>query len=291
MPPLEMGRAYPNGYRSEPMSWSVVEVSGKVVLPIHDPGLSRGPLPREVHDALLPPSTAILLRCRRACHWLTRACSARTLKPAAELGHTKDARTMGSRTTGPRARHGLHVPSLPTPSAWNGPARLAELFAHQGDASNVEAALGTSHRLTGTASPRDPDFLNGRGRGTEVFLGRGARSPQSAGPRSKAQPTDTVDVFGAASAATATADKPQARVKSFAAPSLLDATKKKRLLFRIPRCAHLTSGALDVTSEAIDEVRRLCYPRPQVASDGSRQRHERGRSMTAVMRVHLRYRR
>jgi len=71
---------------------------------------------------------------------------------------------------------------------------------HEGDASDVEAALGTSHCLTGTAL-RDPATLNGRRRGTEDFLGRVAHTTQSAGPRSKAQPIDPVDVFGAASAA------------------------------------------------------------------------------------------
>ena len=109
----------------------------------------------------------------------------------------------------------------------------------------MEAALGTSHRLTETVHGRDLAILNGRRRGTKDFLGRVGDTTQPLGPRSKAQGADPIDVFGAASAATATADKPSARMKPFAAPSLLDPTKKKTLFFRIPRCAHLTSEAID----------------------------------------------
>src|ERR1700733_7543718 len=65
--------------------------------------------------------------------------------------------------------------------------------------SDVEAALGTSHRLTGTAFGREPATLNGRRRGTKEFLGRGERSSQSKGTRSKFRSADPVDVFGAAS--------------------------------------------------------------------------------------------
>jgi hypothetical protein len=64
---------------------------------------------------------------------------------------------------------------------------------------NVEAALGPSHRLTGTVARRDPAILNGRSRGTKDFLGRGEKSPQSQEPRPKAPVVDPIDVFGAAS--------------------------------------------------------------------------------------------
>ena len=63
----------------------------------------------------------------------------------------------------------------------------------------MEAALSTSHRLTETVSGRDLAILNGRHWGTEGFLGRVGDTTQSAEPRSKAQPIDPVDVFGAAS--------------------------------------------------------------------------------------------
>jgi hypothetical protein len=65
--------------------------------------------------------------------------------------------------------------------------------------SDVEAALGTSHRLTGTIFGCEPAALNGRRRGTEEFLGRAERSSQSNGTRSKSGSADLVDVFGAAS--------------------------------------------------------------------------------------------
>ena len=65
--------------------------------------------------------------------------------------------------------------------------------------SNVEAALGTSHRLTGTAVRRDPATWNGRRRGTKDFLGRREQSPQSHEPRLKVRAADPVEVFGAAS--------------------------------------------------------------------------------------------
>jgi hypothetical protein len=84
----------------------------------------------------------------------------------------------------------------------------------EGVASNVEAALGTSHRLTETAFERDLAILNGRRRGTKDFLGRVGDTAQLVEPRSKAQPIDPVEVFGAASAAAAKADKPSVRVKS-----------------------------------------------------------------------------
>lgn len=52
----------------------------------------------------------------------------------------------------------------------------------EGDASDVEPALGPSHRLTETVHGRDLAILNGRRRGTEDFLGRGERSSQLAEP-------------------------------------------------------------------------------------------------------------
>src|SRR5438105_3438436 len=116
---------------------------------------------------------------------------------------------------------------------------------HEGDASDVEAALGTSHCLTGTAL-RDPATLNSRRRGTEDSLGRVAHTTQSAGPRSKAQPIDPVDVFGAASAAADQADKPPAWIKpsrlcSLPGHSEIEGTYSSE----IPRCAHLTFEPTD----------------------------------------------
>ena len=78
----------------------------------------------------------------------------------------------------------------------------------------MEAALSTSHRLTETVYGRDLAILNGRHWGTEDFLGRVGDTMQLAEPRSKARPTDPVDVFGAASAAAAKADKPSVQVKA-----------------------------------------------------------------------------
>ena len=85
----------------------------------------------------------------------------------------------------------------------------------------MEAAPAPSQFRTGTALARDPTILNGRRRGTEDFLGRVAHTTQSAEPRSKAQPIDPVDVFGAASAAADQADKAPARIKPSRLCSLL----------------------------------------------------------------------
>ena len=84
----------------------------------------------------------------------------------------------------------------------------------EGDASNVEAALGTSQRLTETVFGRDLAILNGRRRGTKDFLGRVGDTMQLAEPRSKAQSADPVEVFGAASAAALEVDKPSVRTKA-----------------------------------------------------------------------------
>ena len=78
----------------------------------------------------------------------------------------------------------------------------------------MEAALGTSYCLTATVCGRDRAILNGRRRGTKDFLGRVGDTAQCAEPRLKAQRIDPVDVFGAASAAAATADNPSAQVKA-----------------------------------------------------------------------------
>jgi hypothetical protein len=96
----------------------------------------------------------------------------------------------------------------------------------------VEAALGTSQRLTETVSGRDLAILNGRRRGTEGFLGRVGDTMQLAEPRSKARPTDPVDVFGAASAATAIADKPSVRTKASRLRSLPGTTSKEGIILR-----------------------------------------------------------
>jgi hypothetical protein len=96
----------------------------------------------------------------------------------------------------------------------------------------VEAALGTSHRLTETVHGRDLAILNGRRWGTEDFLGRVGDTMQLAEPRSKAQPADPVDVFGAASAAAAKADKPSMQVTASGLCNLPERTVKGRLFFR-----------------------------------------------------------
>jgi hypothetical protein len=96
----------------------------------------------------------------------------------------------------------------------------------------VEAALGTSHRLTETVSGRDLAILNGRRRGTEDFLGRVADPTQLAEPRSKARPIDPVDVFGAASAAAAKADKPSTRIKASCLRSLPETTSKEEIMLQ-----------------------------------------------------------
>ena len=62
----------------------------------------------------------------------------------------------------------------------------------------LEAALGPSQCLTGTVARREPAALNGRRRGTKEFLGRGEKSLQPRGARSKPLWADPVDVFGAA---------------------------------------------------------------------------------------------
>jgi hypothetical protein len=116
----------------------------------------------------------------------------------------------------------------------------------EGDASNVEAALGTSHRLTETVCGRDLAILNGRHWATEDFLGRLGDTTPFAGPRSKAQRTDPVEVFGAASAATAKADKPSVRVKTsglWILPEYL--VKRSHYSSGIPGCAPLTFGVID----------------------------------------------
>jgi hypothetical protein len=96
----------------------------------------------------------------------------------------------------------------------------------------VEAALGTSHRLTETVRGRDLAILNGRHRGTEDFLGRVGDTAQLAEPRSKAQPIDPVDVFGAASAAAAKVDKPSVRVKASGLCSLPEHNVKRRTILQ-----------------------------------------------------------
>jgi hypothetical protein len=91
----------------------------------------------------------------------------------------------------------------------------------------VEAALGPSHRLTETVHGRDLAILNGRRRGTKDFLGRVGDTAQLAEPRSKARPTDPIDVFGAVSAAAAIADKPSVRVKASSLCSLPERNLKE----------------------------------------------------------------
>jgi hypothetical protein len=128
---------------------------------------------------------------------------------------------------------------------WTGAPGRAFL-TRQGDASDVEAALGTSHRLNGTARGRDPAILNGRRRGTKDFLGRVADTMQWHEPRTKARATDPVDVFGAASAVANIADKPSMRTKPSRLRSLPRHHEKRRnYSFRIPGCALLTGGAID----------------------------------------------
>ena len=144
------------------------------------------------------------------------------LEPVAELGHTRDARTKGTFTPGNAnpPRSPCAIAPDPFRLEWTGAPGRA-LRTRAGDASNVEAALGTSHCLTGTLPPADdPAILNGRRRGTKDFLGRGEQSSQSAKPRSKAQRINPVDVFGAASAATAMVDNPSVRTESSGLPFL-----------------------------------------------------------------------
>jgi hypothetical protein len=73
----------------------------------------------------------------------------------------------------------------PIPLEWTGAAGRAFLMQVKEYTSDVEAALGTSQRLTETVSGRDLAFLNGRRRGTKDFLGRGItfRSRLSRGQR------------------------------------------------------------------------------------------------------------
>src|ERR1700733_14095954 len=113
---------------------------------------------------------------------------------------------------GTRATEGTCTPGFSSPAwspcatvphplclEWTGVPGRALPMQTKENTSDVEAALGTSHRLTGTAFGREPATLNGRRRGTKEFLGRGERSSQSKGTRSKFRSADPVDVFGAAS--------------------------------------------------------------------------------------------
>src|ERR1700674_5602629 len=111
--------------------------------------------------------------------------------------------------------------------------------------ANVEAASGTSHYLTETVSRRDLAILNGRRRGTKDFLGRVGQTTQSREPTPKVGVTDPVDVFGAASAAAAMADKPSVRTPTLGLvhPS---GTPRKR------RNYSSNSGVRVLTKEAID---------------------------------------
>ena len=112
-------------------------------------------------------------------------------------------------------------------------------------ASDVEAALDSSHRLTGTVLGREPAILNGRFRGTEVFLGRGEKSPQSHEPRPKERAADPVDVFGAASAVAAIVDKPSMRADTLALSILLKQHFEESVNLQISWCAPLTVRAID----------------------------------------------
>jgi hypothetical protein len=136
---------------------------------------------------------------------------------------------------------GPPAPALPTPSAWNGPARLAELLLRpvKENTSDVEAALDTSQRLTGTAFGRDPAILNGRRRGTKDFLGRGEQSPQPHEPRLKARAADPVEVFGAASRGYHSCRQTFDAVDNvrLVHPSVTRREKKK-LFFSIPGCGY-----------------------------------------------------
>jgi hypothetical protein len=105
--------------------------------------------------------------------------------------------------------------------------------------SDVEAALGTSHRLTGTAARRDPAILNGRGRGTKDFLGRGEQSSQSRGTRLKFRSADPVDVFGAASRGHRKCRQTFAAAETARLVHPSETRRNtKELFFRIPGCVY-----------------------------------------------------
>jgi hypothetical protein len=117
----------------------------------------------------------------------SQPCSTRTLEPVAELGHTRDARIPGTVTPGTKSPQMSPCAIAPDPIAfeWTGVPGRAFLMQVKENTSDVEAALGTSQRLTETVFGRDLALLNGRRRGTKDFLGRGilSRSRLSRGQR------------------------------------------------------------------------------------------------------------
>jgi len=123
---------------------------------------------------------------------------------------------------------------------------LGEGYLYEENPSDVEAALGASHCLTGTVSGRDPAALKGRDRGTKDFLVAWRAIATGVGAEAKGEygrprrcvwcrfPADTEQVTNLR--------RGRSEVAGASCP---DQRKTKELFFQVSRCAPLTIRAID----------------------------------------------